>query len=473
MSTKQARFARVGVGYIRVSRKGKRGGDNYVTEDMQRATIEAYAKAKGIRIVAWFTDVNRSGKNTNREGLQEALRMIDDGEADTLIVAKLSRFARNVKDARNMLARIEAEPHRGSLIACDIDVDTTTAVGRLLRDILQAVAEFEVELAADNWTEIVANAVADGVYPRKAPPGYRKDKRRRLRRDPKVAKLVTAAFIGRGGGASWAELLADWKAAGGPPISRQGLNTILSNRTYLGSATFGGTTLTFDALVSPEQYEDAQAAKAPRAWRSRNGSLLAGSIFCSSCGGALTSSGHEGNGRKPSYKCKPSRKDGTCSAKMSITQQWADLVVEEAILAWAADYEYEGTANGESGMIAAQRKAEAADAELAAYVETASAIDRVKFKLGLDKRQAVLDEANAEVLKLKGERRVEHRRVRLGSLWPELTTEERRRIVAEVVERIEVHPDTSAQKLGGHAPDEARLAAARGRLRIVFRRDAA
>lgn len=472
MSKTQKTAARRGIGYVRVSRKGKRGGDSYHTEEMQKAQIAAYAAAKRIKIVRWIYDINQSGKNAKRPGLMEALDLLDAGGADTLIVAKLSRFARSTKDALTILDRLESDPHPASLVACDVDVDTSTPVGRLLRTILSAVAEFELELAAERWSEVQEKAVEDGIYIKKAPPGYQKTARRKLVVDPEVAPVVRALFRDRAEGYSWAELLERWQKAGGPKISRNGLQTIIGNRAYLGETRVNGWVMTHDALVSQEEFDAAQAVKSPQRWRSREGSLLAGLLTCSVTGAPMTNAGVDKRGRR-SYRCQP---NGPCKGhRQTVSQEYVDQIVSEELLAWSADHvrELEGTSAQESDLVAAERRVDALEAELISYAESADVLDGAIFKAGAAKRQAKLDEARDVVAALRSERKVETVRVSLAGIWPDLSTEERRRLVAAAIERVEVHPSESHRVLHfANVTEEERLAAVRDRLRITFRADA-
>src|ERR1700678_2030339 len=88
--------AKTALGYLRISDKKQVQGESRAN---QRANIEAYAKANNIRIIKWFYDEARSGKNADREELkkllQTALKM--KGQIDYVIVYKMSRASRDVE----------------------------------------------------------------------------------------------------------------------------------------------------------------------------------------------------------------------------------------------------------------------------------------------------------------------------------------------------------------------------------------
>lgn len=78
---------------------------------------------------------------TNRKGLLDALERLDQGEADVLVAAKIDRVSRSTTDFAKLLDH--AEKKGWKLVVLDADVDTTTAAGRLLVDVVSAAASFE------------------------------------------------------------------------------------------------------------------------------------------------------------------------------------------------------------------------------------------------------------------------------------------------------------------------------------------
>jgi DNA invertase Pin-like site-specific DNA recombinase len=462
------------IGYIRVSREGgrskKHNGEAYRTKEMQRARIEELARQHNLVIVAWYVDENESGKDTKRPAFQEALAALKAEEAEVLVVAKLSRFARSVQDTEETVKTLDGYEPSVTLICGDLP-EMTGPWGKAFRQIMAIFAELELELAREAWDEARQEALADGIYLGQTPPGYVKDEHRRLQVNPPVASLVKQAFLSRSNRVSWAEMLREWHEAGGPDISRSGLATVIKSRVYLGEILVEGEWIPgpHEAILTVEEYEAAQAVKAPRPSRSPKGegAMLSGVMTCSSCGGKMTNGGSN-------YRCTPTRAGhkADCPRRMAIAHTWADQAVEEALLAWAGDLAAEGTANGES-LTAAVQALEEAKAELGSFVEFTPARSE-GYKRGLDSRQAAVDDTQAVVDRIKSERKVETVRVRLADLWPDLSTEERRRLLTQAVESITVLPPTG-KGLGGansRVTDADRLAGAKARLDIQFKKDA-
>ena len=136
------------IGYARVSSTGQ-------SLDVQLEKL----KAAGAEEV--FAE-KRTGTNTvEREELKAALRFARKG--DVLIVTRMDRLARSVSDLRSIVDKLDAKGV-GFRALDQADVDTTTANGRLMLNMLAAFAEFETDLRKDRQREGIEKAKANGVY---------------------------------------------------------------------------------------------------------------------------------------------------------------------------------------------------------------------------------------------------------------------------------------------------------------------
>ena len=110
----------------------------------QALRIRRYCSGHGMTLVGSFADYGVSGDAMSRTGLRDALSILNEGHADVLIVANVSRLARSVA----ALARL-ADSHFGDgsrgLIALDEDLDTRTANGRFILSLLDVIARSDVE----------------------------------------------------------------------------------------------------------------------------------------------------------------------------------------------------------------------------------------------------------------------------------------------------------------------------------------
>ena len=135
------------IGYARVS-------DSSQNLDVQR---EALAKAGIDKLF----EEKKSGRSADdRPELQAAIEFARDG--DTILVTKLDRLARSVRDLHNLLATLDSK--RVGFRCLDQAIDTTSSTGRLTLSILGAVAAFELDIRAERQREGIEAAKRKGVY---------------------------------------------------------------------------------------------------------------------------------------------------------------------------------------------------------------------------------------------------------------------------------------------------------------------
>ena len=100
-----------------------------------------------------------------REQLEDALEYAREG--DTLVVTKLDRLARSVSHLVAIGERLEIKGV--ALKVLDQAIDTSTCTGRLMFNMLGAIAQFERELMLERQREGIAKAKAEGKYRGRAP----------------------------------------------------------------------------------------------------------------------------------------------------------------------------------------------------------------------------------------------------------------------------------------------------------------
>ncbi len=115
--------------------------------ESQKAKIEAKCLIDDHLIVADFVDKASAETAEKREGFQAALDCIYSGAADGLIVWKLDRFARSVRDGVVILGEFKK---RGKSLVCVADpIDTTSALGEAFFQIAMVFAELERKTIAE------------------------------------------------------------------------------------------------------------------------------------------------------------------------------------------------------------------------------------------------------------------------------------------------------------------------------------
>lgn len=147
------------VAYVRVSSKGQL--DNY-SIGAQLEKIQEYCQFKGHEVVAVYQDAE-SGKSDKRAGFDNAIQHVFNGHADGIVVYSLDRFARKALRGWQIIQDLEdADKH---LVVVNRDLDTTGPTGKLIRNILLAVAEYELALLQERFSNgREAKKTAGGYY---------------------------------------------------------------------------------------------------------------------------------------------------------------------------------------------------------------------------------------------------------------------------------------------------------------------
>ena len=154
MSTKRV------VGYVRVSTE-KQAVEG-VSLAAQEAKLRAYCVAMDLELVAVEADEGISAKSLKgRDGLARALARIDSGEVSGLIVTKLDRLTRSVRDL-GALVEVYFE-RRADLLSLADSIDTRTAAGRLVLNVLMSVAQWEREATGERTRDALAYLKSEGV----------------------------------------------------------------------------------------------------------------------------------------------------------------------------------------------------------------------------------------------------------------------------------------------------------------------
>ena len=143
------------IGYVRVSTEQQ--ANEGVSLEAQRAKIEHWCKANGYELVNVYVDAGISGKSMDkRPGLLDALKSLKKGNA--LVSYSLSRLARSTKDA---LAIGEAvAKKKADMVSLTEQIDTTTAAGKMMFQMLSVLAEFERNLVAERTTNALQHKKA-------------------------------------------------------------------------------------------------------------------------------------------------------------------------------------------------------------------------------------------------------------------------------------------------------------------------
>jgi site-specific DNA recombinase len=290
------------VGYIRVStaRQGERG----VSLQEQRDAIQRYAERNSLEISRWFEERETAAKR-GRPIFNEMLKLLRSGKAAGVMIHKIDRGARNMKDWAEL----------GELIDGGVEVhfvneslDLASRGGRLSADIQAVVAADYIRNLRDETRKGFYGRVKQGLYPLPAPLGYLdtgKGKSKEL--DPVRAPLVRQAFQLYATG-SWTlgELREKLYRSGlrnrnGGAVTLNGLSKVLNNPFYVGIIRLTSTGETFqgvhEPLIAKSQFDRVQLVlRGKVAARTQvHNFLFRRTMTCGGCGYSLIGERRKGH----------------------------------------------------------------------------------------------------------------------------------------------------------------------------------
>ena len=149
------------VAYLRVSTEKQ--SDLGVSIEAQQQKVNAYASLYDLELVEVVIDAGASAKTLERPGLHKALGMLKSGDADALLVVKLDRLTRSVADLGRLIETYFA-PGKAALLSVSEQIDTRSAAGRLILNILASVSQWERETVAERTRDAMQYKQSQGEY---------------------------------------------------------------------------------------------------------------------------------------------------------------------------------------------------------------------------------------------------------------------------------------------------------------------
>ena len=131
------------IGYVRVSTTEQ--ADKGVSIEAQSEKLRAYAKLFDLDLVDIVVDAGQSAKSLDRPGLQRVLASLKSKQADGILVVKLDRLTRSVGDLDALIQSYFSERAGKLLISVSDHIDTRSAAGRLVLNVLASVGQWERE----------------------------------------------------------------------------------------------------------------------------------------------------------------------------------------------------------------------------------------------------------------------------------------------------------------------------------------
>ena len=292
--------------------------------DTQKELLTDYATSHGYEIVDYYADEGMTARKKlqNRKDFQRLLNDVRQDKVDLILVTKLDRWFRNVRDYHNTQAVLEE--HHCNWKTILEDYDTSTADGQLKINIMLAVAQNESDRTSERIKVVFEHKRRLGEHVNGRPPfGYMiVDKK--LQKDPDKRAIVEDFFEQYFGSLSKRKAIEYVQDAYGDRApSPQAMDRFTRNEIYCGRR---GTDLHYcEPYITPEQFRFIQETCSSRTYHSANERYIFGQLMkCPYCGATMTGfvKKHKcSNGtvsRYKRYRC--SRKFGRHETGICITE---------------------------------------------------------------------------------------------------------------------------------------------------------
>lgn len=287
--------------------------------DEQKERMLKLCDYKNYEVYKVYEDAGISAKNMNRPAFQEMIQDVKDGKINKIIVYKLDRLTRSIKDLEEIC--IFLEDNHCSLESMCEDINTSTANGKFFIRMLTILAQLEIERTSERTKFGMVGAVKKGHFVGRAPIGYDKVDKKLVINDleSEVIRRIFDLYIKGTAANAITKLLNEEKV-----LNRKWIPTLvdrmLSNEIYIGNYVHRKTVSNEEsqkfvgvapAIIEEEVFNIAQIQKQKnlKNYKRKQTYIFMQSIKCPKCDtimGGCSSKSH--TGEKHCYyhcaKCK-------------------------------------------------------------------------------------------------------------------------------------------------------------------------
>lgn len=304
--------------YVRVSTEMQAERESLST---QESRLKAYCTANGFTVRDVYRDRGISAKDTDRPELQRLMEDCRHGNIQVVAVTALDRITRSLRDSIKLMDFFSETGVR--FVSITQNIDSSTASGRLMRDILAVFAKFEREAIAERVASNMHQRATAGKWNGGIVPyGYKAVQRisgdrkvSELQPEPREAEIVKRifeTFLETRSLRKTTHILNSFglRTRKGVTWAASTIHRILSNPTYVGKVWYGkrrtdaetgklkpvqveGWKVTdgqHQAIIPKKLFADAQEvlhAISRKPTRASHSYLLSGLLRCGRCGGGM------------------------------------------------------------------------------------------------------------------------------------------------------------------------------------------
>jgi DNA invertase Pin-like site-specific DNA recombinase len=149
------------LGYVRVSTRSQ-AAEGF-SLPVQAARVVAFCVQHGLDLLDVIEDGGRSAESLDRKGIREVFARLDSGEASGVVVAKLDRLTRSVRDWSGLVEdRFGRKGGGQRLYSASDSLDLLTPSGRFVANVLIAFAECELDTGVERSESVMSDKRVKG-----------------------------------------------------------------------------------------------------------------------------------------------------------------------------------------------------------------------------------------------------------------------------------------------------------------------
>lgn len=254
--------------YARVSTEDQAKEGYSLNNQLEK--LRSYCIARGWEIVGEYIDDGYSGRDIKRPAYQKMMEEID--KWDALLVIKMDRIHRNTKNFMLMMEKLRAKGKE--FVSMTESLDTSTAMGRFVMDIIQRIAQLESEQIGERVYDGMRQKAkqAGGLLGSPPPYGYeyRDGKLAGIEEELKIVREIYGKYLQ---GMSLKEI-CEWldgnaRSKYDGKWDKKTVSRILSNPVYCGLIEWDDILFSggHEKVVEIEDFNRIQILKAKKAKR--------------------------------------------------------------------------------------------------------------------------------------------------------------------------------------------------------------
>ena len=149
------------IGYVRVSTEEQASGG--FSLEAQEAKIRGYCDLYELELLRIVSDPGASAKSLDRPGMKVVLDELRSrkSRAEGLVLAKLDRLTRSVGDWSELIKEFFRDEKR-KLFSVGEAIDTRTATGRMVLNMIMTIAEWEREIIGERTRDALQAKISRG-----------------------------------------------------------------------------------------------------------------------------------------------------------------------------------------------------------------------------------------------------------------------------------------------------------------------